>query len=231
MVRLTTRKTGCTATQAEEARGNPKPGLQSTHLALCLPRLPPPSLLAADIHSSEYAMSKALNSHASSLNVSARTLPDLSLGSLNDSGFSFPARQSRVPSASSGISAPSTAPIGTPPVPTTNLPFSRKPPYNGVTPKSKRMVSGLGASALGASFLDDEDADGGVLNTPEVEKRWGAGAAEPVTPTAGKSKTGKLGLGAKVPTLRDQERVRVLVFVILPHPLYAPLLSNYMENI
>lgn len=158
-------------------------------------------------HCEDDAMSQALNIHASSLNQSARTLPDISLGSLNESGFSLASRHPRVPSTSSGTSAPSTAPIGTPPLPTNSLPFSRKAPYNGATPKFKRMASGLGASALGASFLDDEDADGGVLNTPDAERRWGLGAAEPVTPTA-KLRASKAGGGSKAPTLRDQERVR-----------------------
>lgn len=130
--------------------------------------------------------------------------PDLSLGSFNASGISTPGRPLRVPSSS----GPNLYALGTP-SPPSNLPFSRKSSgAEGPIPVFRR----------GSSMLSQhqEEGDGGVLNTPEAEKkRWDpAGVQEPTTPKPGvtKSKAGRTSqAGSKVPTLRDQEKVSYLI--------------------
>ena len=144
------------------------------------------------------AMSAALNSRPdASLNQSSGTIPDLSLGSLN-SGISTPARPGlRAPSASSGTTAPSSAPLSTPSPPTTSAFSKRKSDES--TPAGRRY--GLSGH--------EEDEDGDLLNTPG-EKAWGDG---PDTPMAGtrpkRTRSGASGAKGSNLTLRDQEKVRL----------------------
>ncbi|KAF7974233.1 hypothetical protein HWV62_13114 [Athelia sp. TMB] len=128
-------------------------------------------------------MSAALNARPdSNYNQSLGTIPDISLGSLG----STPLRTAnlRVPSGSSGTTAPSSAPLNTPSPPASTF---------------NRRKSELGISA----FTED---DGDLLNTPG-EKQWdGYG---PETPMAGREKRGRGTSGATKGanlTLRDQEK-------------------------
>jgi hypothetical protein len=151
-------------------------------------------------------MSAALNALGDvSRNDSLGTHPDLSLGSFTSGISGSPARPLRVPSSST---LPSSTALTTP-SPPGNLPFSRKASAaDGPVPTFRRMLSTNLSQHL-------EEADGAVLNTPDKEKRrWDTGAEqEPTTPKPGaaRSKNGKPGqTGPKVPTLRDQEKVRTL---------------------
>jgi hypothetical protein len=150
-------------------------------------------------------MSAALNALGeSSRNDSLGTHPDLSLG--GSFNVSIPGRASRVASTSSSA-LPPPGKFATPSPPKTNLPFSRKTSTaDGPGPKFRRMFSNV------SQLSHQAEDDGGVLNTPEHEKRkWDpASVPEPTTPRPGASRstTAKPGpSGPKVPTLRDQEKV------------------------
>ncbi|KAF8891382.1 hypothetical protein BD779DRAFT_1514947 [Infundibulicybe gibba] len=131
-------------------------------------------------------MSAALNARGDISAFSTGTHPDLSLGSLT-SAFSTPARAPRAPSAASQTTAPSSAPVSTP------------PPPNG-TPLTKRLA---------AITHEDEpdDGDGDVLDTPGGERRrWGDA---PETPLAARPKRTRASVGGTkgvTLTLRDQEK-------------------------
>ena len=145
-------------------------------------------------------MSAALNRADSSLQSSG-TLQDLSLGSL--ASFSSPARF-RVPSASSGTTAPSSVQVSTPSPPSAHH-FTRRKVDDGSTPNSKRL-------AFSKSLGDDdaEDTEGGdVLDTPAREGKADNTNTPMPNRISSKRKSGANGAkGGSNLTLRDQEKVR-----------------------
>ncbi|KAH8114261.1 hypothetical protein DFH11DRAFT_1877990 [Phellopilus nigrolimitatus] len=139
-------------------------------------------------------MSAALNARADSSSQSGLTLQDLSLGSL--ASFSTPAKY-RVPSTSSGTTAPSSAPLNTPSPSGTH--FSRRRTDDTTTPVTKRLAF----SKLGD---DDEDDDRDVLDTPGNGKLEATGTPMP-NRLSSKRKSGTVGAkGSSNLTLRDQEK-------------------------
>lgn len=142
----------------------------------------------------------ASNGRGDSSNQSSGTTHDFSLGSL--ASFQSPAHF-RVPSASSGTSGPSTAPINTP-SPPSNFVTRRKTDefVPGSTPVGKRLVF-----TKPAALDDDDEAD--ALETPARDTKADAGSTPMPNRTAGGRKAS--GVGGKPGsnlTLRDQEKVR-----------------------
>ncbi|KZT19172.1 hypothetical protein NEOLEDRAFT_1246010 [Neolentinus lepideus HHB14362 ss-1] len=124
---------------------------------------------------------------------STGTHPDLSLGSLN-STFSIPNRTSvRVPSASSGTTAVSSAPLSTPSPPAHQTGFSRRRSDEATPMISRTARDG------------NDDGETGILDTPDREKKWGD---DPETPLPGRSKRTRANgaKGVSNLTLRDQEK-------------------------
>src|SRR5882762_8639326 len=114
-------------------------------------------------------MSAALNSRPdASLNHSSGTIPELSLSI--GSGILTPAKL-RVPSASSGTTAPSSAPLSTPspPVPT---PYTRR---------------------KGDVAFSNNEEDGDLLNTPG-DRQWGDTIDTPVATRAKRTRSNTSGI-------------------------------------
>ena len=143
-------------------------------------------------------MSSALNMRADSSMQSVGTHLDLSLGSLA-SGFSTPAKSLRIPSTSSGTTAPSTAPLTTPSPPT----YFRRP-TSEVTPVARRL-------GLSGHDEDGEDPEVDILNTVVRDKKWDEGADTPLNGRSKRARTSAAGAKSVNLTLRDQEKVRALV--------------------
>ncbi|KAH7911120.1 hypothetical protein BJ138DRAFT_29977 [Hygrophoropsis aurantiaca] len=141
-------------------------------------------------------MSAALNSRPDTSIQSIGTQPDLSLGSFA-SGFSTPAKNLRVPSASSQTTAPSSAPLSTP-----------SPPEHGSAYLRKRLDEPSSLRRLGLSSHDEEheNAEGDFLDTPGREKPWGDGPETPVASRAKRSRASAPGSKGVTLTLRDQEK-------------------------
>ncbi|KLO19711.1 hypothetical protein SCHPADRAFT_864804 [Schizopora paradoxa] len=140
----------------------------------------------------------ASNGRGDSSNQSSGTTHDFSLGSL--ASFQSPAHF-RVPSASSGTSGPSTAPINTP-SPPSNFVTRRKTDefVPGSTPVGKRLVF-----TKPAALDDDDEAD--ALETPARDTKADAGSTPMPNRTMGGRKAS--GVGGKPGsnlTLRDQEK-------------------------
>ena len=140
-------------------------------------------------------MSAALNARGDTSIQSSGTHLDLSLGSFV-SGISTPARNSRVPSAST---ATSSAPLSTPSPPTAAAAFRKR--LEEGTPAAKRFSS---------HGLDEGDEGLDVLDTPGREKKLDENL-DLTTPGRPKRATKGSGPGTKGGvnlTLRDQEKVR-----------------------
>jgi hypothetical protein len=151
-------------------------------------------------------MSAALNirSAADTSTQSAGTHPDLSLGSINSSSFSTPAKHPlRVPSASSATTAASSIPIATP-SPTASPLISRSKSDGPSISRKEREKIGISF----ASGSPPPSTDGDLLDTPGGEKRWGDNAETPVASrTKRSSRTSAGGSKGVTLTLRDQEKV------------------------
>src|ERR1700691_2799800 len=132
-------------------------------------------------------MSAALNSRPdTSLHNSSGSIPDLSLSI--GSGISTPAKHTlRVPSASSGTTAPSSVPLCTPSPPPAN-------PYI-------RRKGDIGS-------LPNHEEDGDLLNTPGGEGQWGEGVDTPIATRVKRTRSSVTGSKGSNLTLRDQEKVR-----------------------
>ncbi|THH29016.1 hypothetical protein EUX98_g5172 [Antrodiella citrinella] len=135
-------------------------------------------------------MSTALNARGDISMQSAGTHPDLSLASFM-SGLSTPARNSRVPSAST---ATSSAPLSTP------------SPPNAAAALRRRLEEGTPVARRFSSFGIDEGEDGmDVLDTPGREKKMD----DNLNSTTGRGNRKSTGVGVKGGvnlTLRDQEK-------------------------
>jgi len=148
-------------------------------------------------------MSAALNGRADASNQSSGILQDLSLGSLGS--FTSPARF-RVPSASSGTSAPSSAPISTPSPPSGFITRRKTDEFlPGTTPTSKRLAFSKPESL-------DEDDEPDLLETPAHDPKADAGSTPMPNRGNGKRKSSAAGGGGSSKpgsnlTLRDQEKV------------------------
>ncbi|KII89526.1 hypothetical protein PLICRDRAFT_160873 [Plicaturopsis crispa FD-325 SS-3] len=129
-------------------------------------------------------MSAALNTHADTSNQSGMMHPDVSLGSLA-SGFSTPAKNLRIPSAST---APSSAPLSTPSPP--NPSFARRK-----TDETRRI-------ALTHNDGDGDEMEGDFLDTPGQKERWTDGT----TPASKRTRNSVGGTKGVALTLRDQEK-------------------------
>ena len=151
-------------------------------------------------------MSAALNTHprADSSTQSGLTLQDLSLGSFGS--ISTPAKL-RIPSASSGTTAASSAPLGTPSPPNTHI-TRRSRVDDAGTPLSKRLAS------FSKNVDEDYDEGGDVLDTPAREAKDELTTPAPNRLSAKRKSSNVNGAkGSSNLTLRDQEKVRVLLRV------------------
>lgn len=149
-------------------------------------------------------MSAALNTHtrADSSTQSGLTLQDLSLGSFGS--ISTPAKL-RVPSTSSGTTAASSAPLGTPSPPSLHVTRRNKLDNDAGTPLSKRLAS------FSRHVEDDYEDGDDVLDTPARENK-GGDLTTPATnrlSSKRKSSNANNAKGSSNLTLRDQEKVCV----------------------
>jgi hypothetical protein len=167
-------------------------------------------------------MSAALDSSL----IINQTHPDLSLSLGSNSTFSTPSRtlQSSLRASSQGTTA-SSAPISTPSQPNTLL---RSSTSKGITPLTSRLsnllISGRDKDDDGINAgAADESHEGemGVLGTPG-EKRWGdavdmtsRGKRGVATSSNGVKPSGSSGSKGVTLTLRDQEKVRIVL--VPPH--------------
>lgn len=174
-------------------------------------------------------MSAALATHTGpdSSSITNQTHPDISLSIGTNTSFSTPSRlQSslRVPSASLRGTSASSAPISTPP---TAIPL-RKRGEEGITPLTSRLsnllISGRDKDddGINAGVVDEPpEGETDVLTTPG-EKKWGDAAD-----MASRGKRGAAGSGNGMKpsgssgnkgvtlTLRDQEKVRIVLIASL----------------
>lgn len=147
-------------------------------------------------------MSAALNTHtrADSSTQSGLTLQDISLGSFGS--ISTPAKL-RVPSTSSGTTAASSAPLGTPSPPSLHVTRRNKLDTDAGTPLSKRLAS------FSRHVEDDYEDGDDVLDTPARENK-GGDLTTPATnrlSSKRKSSNANNAKGSSNLTLRDQEKV------------------------
>lgn len=159
-------------------------------------------------------MSAALNTHtrADSSTQSGLTLQDLSLGSFGS--ISTPAKL-RVPSTSSGTTAASSAPLGTPSPPSLHVTRRNKLDTDAGTPLSKRLAS------FSRHVEDDYEDGDDVLDTPARENK-GGDLTTPATnrlSSKRKSSNANNAKGSSNLTLRDQEKVCV-IFNVMKHRLF-----------
>ena len=173
-------------------------------------------------------MSAALATHTGpdSSSITNQTHPDISLSIGSNTSFSTPSRlQSslRAPSASSRGTTASSAPISTP---STAISIKKRG-EEGITPLTSRLSNLL----ISGRDKDDDGINAGVVDEPQEgemdvlatpgEKKWGDGdmASRGKRGVAGSGNgmkpSGSSGNKGVTLTLRDQEKVRIVLIALL----------------